>query len=167
MSDTMAVDSVKVGERRRKDLGDLTELKESVAKVGLLHPLVLRRSDLSLIAGERRLAVVKLLGWLTVPVRLVDGLDDAKLALVAERDENTCRKELLPSEAVAIGLALEELEKPKAKIRAAHKGVLIKKETVEKNFLNSQIESTKTEVPKRAPSQREDCRDSCVGVLRR
>jgi hypothetical protein len=39
---------------------------------------------------------------------------DAALLLQAERDENTCRKDFTPSEAVAIGKELEELERPKA-----------------------------------------------------
>jgi len=34
--------------------------------------------------------------------------------LMAERDENTCRKDFTPSEAVAIAKTLEQLEKPKA-----------------------------------------------------
>lgn len=37
--------------------------------------------------------------------------------LEAERDENTCRLDMKPSEKVALGLALEELEKPKARER--------------------------------------------------
>lgn len=37
--------------------------------------------------------------------------------LEAERDENTCRLDMKPSEKVALGLALEELERPKAEAR--------------------------------------------------
>ena len=44
-------------------------------------------------------------------------LDDARLALLAERDENTCREPLPWDELTAIGEKLEALEKPKAKER--------------------------------------------------
>ena len=37
----------------------------------------------------------------------------------AEGDENTCRKDLLPSEAVALGMQLEKLEQPKAETATA------------------------------------------------
>lgn len=42
---------------------------------------------------------------------------DARDALVAERDENTARKEMLPSEKAALGMAIEEMEKPAAQER--------------------------------------------------
>lgn len=35
------------------------------------------------------------------------------------RDENTCRKDFVPSEALALGEALEKLERPKAEERKA------------------------------------------------
>jgi hypothetical protein len=43
-------------------------------------------------------------------------------ALLAERDENTCRLDMMPSELVALGRALEELEQPKAASRQARPG---------------------------------------------
>jgi len=39
--------------------------------------------------------------------------------LKAERDENTCRKDMTPSELVAIGKKLEELKRPEAERRQA------------------------------------------------
>ena len=36
---------------------------------------------------------------------------------MAERDENTCRKDLLPTEAVALGAAIEAIETKAAKER--------------------------------------------------
>jgi len=38
---------------------------------------------------------------------------------MAERDENTCRKDLLPTEAVALGAAIEAVESKAAKQRQA------------------------------------------------
>ena len=42
--------------------------------------------------------------------------------LIAERDENTCRKDLLPTEAVALGEAIEAIESKAAKQRQAAAG---------------------------------------------
>ena len=44
-------------------------------------------------------------------------IDQLALALQAERDENTCRQDFKPSEAVALGRQIEELERPQAKCR--------------------------------------------------
>ena len=48
---------------------------------------------------------------------MAETLADALTALKAERDENTCRKELAPTEAVAIGERIEAIERPKAEER--------------------------------------------------
>lgn len=75
-----------------------------------------------LIAGARRLAAVKALGWRDVPVRVVRTLNDAADALRAERDENVERKQFVPSELVSITRALEPLERADAKDRMKHGG---------------------------------------------
>ncbi len=43
-------------------------------------------------------------------------------ALVAERDENVCRKDFLPSEAVALARDLEPFERKEAKTRQREHG---------------------------------------------
>lgn len=87
-----------------------------------MHPVVLT-TDHKLIAGARRLLAVHELGWENVPATIVEDLDNALSMLRAERDENVCRKDFTPSEAVALGEALEELERRKAKERQkAHGG---------------------------------------------
>ena len=80
----------------RKDLGDVSSLARSIKSVGLLHPPVVT-PDLRLVAGERRLAAVRSLGWIDCPVTVAETLTDVLIALQAERDENTCRKELAPT----------------------------------------------------------------------
>jgi ParB-like chromosome segregation protein Spo0J len=112
----MRIADIIIGQRHRQDLGDIAALAKSIRDVGLLHPVVVTK-DNRLIAGRRRLEAVKDLGWDEVPVHVVEGFDDAISALRAERDENECRKPFSPSEAVAIGKALQELEKPKAAMR--------------------------------------------------
>jgi hypothetical protein len=71
-------------------------------------------TDHRLIAGRRRLEAVRLLKWTSVPVTVAHDLRDAVELLQAERDENTCRIDYLPTEAVALGLELEPLEKKAA-----------------------------------------------------
>ena len=96
------VSDIVVRDRHRKQLGDLTELAESMHQHGLLHPIVIT-SDNYLIAGQRRLEAAKLLGWERVPVNVVD-LDGP---VHAEADENMIRLDFAPSERVAIAKAIE------------------------------------------------------------
>lgn len=106
------VDSIRVGERHRKDLGDIEGLARSINEIGLLHPVVVR-PDGTLIAGERRLAACRLLGWQEVPVTVID----LENVIKGERDENMARKDFTPSEAVAIAAALEPIERAAARER--------------------------------------------------
>jgi ParB-like chromosome segregation protein Spo0J len=109
--ESLPLNHVRVGDRHRKDFGDLDALAASIKAVGLLGPIVVDAEN-NLVAGHRRLEACRKLGWPTVPVRRVRQIKDAITALSAERDENTCRKDFTPSEAVALGMALEELERP-------------------------------------------------------
>jgi ParB-like chromosome segregation protein Spo0J len=113
------VDRIIVTDRYRADLGDVSDLASSIAIHGLLHPIVVTTEG-HLIAGQRRLEAVKLLGWTSVQVTYVENVTDAADLLRMERDENTCRKDMTASEKVALGRALEELERPKAKAAQAH-----------------------------------------------
>ncbi len=112
----LTLTSIVIGERARAELGDIPSLAASIARVGLLNPIVVN-TRYELIAGRRRLAAVTSLKWSDVPVRIVATFDDALLAIIAERDENTCRKELSPVEMVQLGRKIEALEKPQAQDR--------------------------------------------------
>ena len=68
------VSSVKIGDRHRKDLGDIEALAASIRDLGLLHPIVIAADGL-LLAGERRLAACKLLGWATIPATVIEGTE--------------------------------------------------------------------------------------------
>jgi len=102
MPETMRIDAIRIGERARKDMGDIDGLARSIAEVGLLHPVVVRPDGL-LIAGVRRLEACKHLGLVDVAVTVVD-LDNPR---AGERAENVERKDFIPSEAVAIWEATE------------------------------------------------------------
>ncbi|GAA1863860.1 ParB N-terminal domain-containing protein [Myceligenerans crystallogenes] len=87
-----AVDSITVGHRHRREVGDLETLQDSIARIGLLCPITVT-PDGHLLCGWRRLEAVRGLGWKTVPVfvrRASAGLRD----LIAEQDENTIREPL-------------------------------------------------------------------------
>lgn len=85
--------------RREFFLDDLEELAASIQEVGLIHPPVVREcrdGTYELIAGERRLRAIKLLGWIKIQVlvrRQGDTLS-AKGSLI----ENIQRKDLNPLE---------------------------------------------------------------------
>ncbi len=114
----LPLDEIDVGERIRSDLGDLSDLKESIKTVGLLHPIVVTKAG-SLVAGERRLTAVRELGWTDVPVTVADDLKDAATFLRAEADENTARKPFTPYEASRFRERQAELLKPLAEERKA------------------------------------------------
>ncbi len=117
----LPVDAIKIATRYRTEFGDVRELADSILAIGLLHPVVVT-PDHTLVSGHRRLEAVKLIGLPDVPVRVVDNLDSAALMLKAERDENTCRKDMTASELYALGKELEALERPKAAERQAAAG---------------------------------------------
>lgn len=116
MSESRQISSLSSEGRIRKDLGDLSSLKASIESQGLLQPILIQ-SDGSLIAGARRLAACKSLGWTEIPVHVRDDLDGAVALLKAERDENIEREDFTVSEKVELGRRLEELERPLAEAR--------------------------------------------------
>jgi hypothetical protein len=75
----------------RRSLGDLSDLMESITRIGLLNPITVT-TDHRLVAGASRLAACKRLGWVEIPAHVVT-LDDIEAEL-AEIDENLIRNEL-------------------------------------------------------------------------
>ena len=70
MSDTLRIADIRVGQRHRREMGDITALAASIQDVGLLHPVVVSDAGL-LLAGERRLRACKSLGWEMIPVTVI------------------------------------------------------------------------------------------------
>jgi ParB family chromosome partitioning protein len=112
----MRLDKLTEDGGHRTDLGDIRALADSIESIGLLHPVVVT-PDLRLVAGRRRLAAMRALGWTEGPVRIVDNLTEAADILRAEADENTCRKDYTPTEAESLATAREALLRPLAKER--------------------------------------------------
>src|ERR1039457_2125710 len=121
----MRIDQIQVGFRYRKDLGDLWSLADSISEVGLLHPVVVTPEG-RLIAGQRRLEACLLLGWKDVPVTVVDLYQAAR----GEAHETFVRKDLLPSEIVALKRAIEPLERRAARERQGTRSDLCHPATV-------------------------------------
>jgi len=112
----MRVDDIVIPERVRQQLGDVPALARSIHESGLLHPVVVRPDNV-LIAGARRLAAVQLLGWESVPVTVVENLEEAGRALRAEADENTCREPLNAEEQVDLSERLRPFVEAEARER--------------------------------------------------
>ena len=96
--------------RIRTDSGDLTSLQNSIAKVGLLNPVVVDEK-FKLVAGWRRLSACRNLKWKEVEVRVVELSRDPLLELEAEVDENLYRKDFTGDEIIRIAQRRRELEK--------------------------------------------------------
>jgi ParB-like chromosome segregation protein Spo0J len=112
------IDEICIKSRYRKDLGDLEPLTSSIQAIGLLQPVVVDSRN-GLIAGQRRIEAARRLGWTEIEAIVAGDADDALRLLTAQRDENTCRKDFAPSEAVAVGAAFEAIESKAAKARQA------------------------------------------------
>lgn len=108
-----SVDSIVVGERHRRDAGDMTPLMDSLKRVGLLQPVTIT-PDGFLICGFRRLEAAKRLGWNTLRVWVRSGLSDELTRLLAERDENVTHKPLSALEAAHLFEEMKALLKEDA-----------------------------------------------------
>lgn len=129
---TMPIRDITQGPRYRNGLGKLRDLQQSIAKLGLLRPVPVT-ADGALIVGTRRLHACQNLGWADIPVRIVDGTDDLVEAVRGDQEQTLCAKPMLASELVALGMLIEEIERPFALARrtdgAAHKPVVQRRQS--------------------------------------
>lgn len=109
------IDSIIIRKRIRKDLGDLSSLKQSLKQHGLMNPIVIT-SDNILIAGHRRFEAARQLGWNTITARIVDQHDEVS-QIEMEIDENTQRKSLTTDELAEAYLRLDKLKNPGVIVR--------------------------------------------------
>jgi hypothetical protein len=95
--------SILIGERHRKDMGDLGGLAASIAQEGLLQPIGITEDNV-LVFGERRLLAIRdVLKRSTISARLVR----VSSILAGEFAENEVRKNFTPSERAAIAKAIQ------------------------------------------------------------
>ena len=104
------ISEIKIKRRVRKDLGDLEPLKDSLRRYGLLNPVTID-SQYNLIAGERRLAAAKAIGWTSINAVIINNVSPlTKLEL--ELEENNQRKEFTDAEVLEGYKRLEKLRNP-------------------------------------------------------
>ena len=89
----------------RRRLGELGEIADSIKKIGLLQPIIVRplENHFEIVAGNRRYHACKKLGWRKIPCHVVE-LDD-KSAFEVSIIENVQRNTLDP---IDEGLAFKE-----------------------------------------------------------
>lgn len=115
----VAISKIAVGERIRKEYGDIGAFAEDIKANGMLNPLTVMQGDgegYQLLAGLRRLRAAEFLGWAEVAVNVVD-LKDAADALRIEISENEQRKEFSFREKMDFAKLLKDVEVAKAKER--------------------------------------------------
>jgi ParB-like chromosome segregation protein Spo0J len=100
------VADIVIGERHRKDMGDLQSLAESMRELGLLQPIGIT-GDHRLVFGERRVKAAQMLGWTCILARVID----ISSIVAGEHAENEIRKDFTPSERVAIVEAMRTLHR--------------------------------------------------------
>jgi DNA modification methylase len=97
----LPIHEVRILERQRRDFGDIDDMSNSLARFGLIEPIVVDQNNV-LVAGHRRLLAAMQLGWPDIDVVRREDLDDLSRAEL-ELEENIRRKGLAwPEEVRAI-----------------------------------------------------------------
>lgn len=94
------IDQIKVKKRMRKDPGNITELRESMTKYGLICPITITR-NFELLAGYRRLLAAKDLGWTEIECNVIIAKTKQNKFEI-ETEENLNRKNFTVDEIEAI-----------------------------------------------------------------
>jgi ParB family chromosome partitioning protein len=90
------INDIIIKKRIRRDIGDISDLMESISKFGLLNPITVTETK-ELIAGYRRLQACKALGLEEIECRLMPVQSKIDKLLI-EADENMTRKDLTERE---------------------------------------------------------------------
>lgn len=80
-------------ERQRRELVKIGELADSIRRLGLIHPIVIRSNIHELVVGERRLEACRSLGWTHISAQYLEELDERALRAI-ELEENIKRIDL-------------------------------------------------------------------------
>ena len=111
---------IDVGDRARQEFDDIDGLRDSISKIGFIHPIVViedveKPGRYKLIAGERRLRAALSLGKVRVPCTLRENLSDIELKAM-ELEENVKRKNFTWEEECR---ALEQLDQIKREMEGS------------------------------------------------
>ena len=107
------IDDIIVGERIRKEQGDMDSLVESIRQVGLLQPILVSPT-LELLSGYRRLEACRRLEMIEIPIRIIEAGDNVH-QLDLEYHENIGRENFTDEETVAYNAKRIELLTPPKK----------------------------------------------------
>src|SRR4051812_36675905 len=99
---TIKIKDIKVGNRFRKNLGDIDDLAQSIKDVGLLQPICVNKDTNELVDGGRRIEAYKKLGRSEIPVYLIPIKD----LLEGQLSANVVRKDFTIEEMVKITEAI-------------------------------------------------------------
>lgn len=116
----LPLEKIVVGERFRKDYGDLSDLMESLQEVGLIQPVVVTvvSGEVRLVAGGRRCAAAQKLGWTEIPVVLAPEEAQKEIVLrMMELEENVRRKDMNWKERCALVAELHRLHQKDAHLK--------------------------------------------------
>lgn len=121
----IAISSINVAERIRKENGSLDELAQDIQKHGLLNPItVMEQTDggYVLIAGLRRMKAVEHLGDTQIRATVMSPMEADEM-LMLEIAENEQRKEFTVSEKLAFAERIRMVEAEKGRQRRMRKPV--------------------------------------------
>ena len=104
------IDEIEMGTsqtRSRKVEVGIDELSRNITKVGLLHPVLVFKTDgkYELIAGQRRLLAVTKLGWKKIPAQVIEKPDETKAKMISF-SETFVRKDLVKQDVIDVVLEL-------------------------------------------------------------
>lgn len=105
----LSVSEILTGKNLRSDVGDVSELSESISSVGIIEPLIVNHDadGYHLVAGERRLRAAESIGLTSVPCKIFENMTDAQFYEVMLA-ENFNREAMSPiDEAKAFRLMLD------------------------------------------------------------
>lgn len=105
------ISEIKIGPRIRQDRGDLSSLKQSIQKMGLLQPIIVNTKK-ELISGFRRLEACRQLGWKEIEVKMIETEGDILKKLDIEYHENLGRLNLNSEEKQKYAKIREKLLHP-------------------------------------------------------
>ena len=120
---TIPIAAINVQDRIRQDYGDISAIKESLTKFGLIHPVAVQATTIDdnkyrLIAGGRRLLAATELGWTDIEAKVFIGEMTDKELKVVELEENIRRKDLTPYEEM---MSLKEFQETMESIKGKGK----------------------------------------------
>lgn len=131
------IDDIVVGDRLRKDLGDLGPLAESIKQRGIVVPIAVT-PDMDLIYGQRRLEAARIADTQLVPYIVIETPDDDDLYREMEMLENTGRKDFTIEEKVRI---IDHTEPKLVALKDKIKAARIRKDTEAAEAAHRELEA--------------------------